>query len=102
MFNKEKLVIVIFCILCLLMVMALIFGLTYSRFLGESKKQELDTKELIIYNYTQNKQLLKTECYSIDAEDNDTYLEIYAYMEENAYQYYVVYKRGDDIGYIFR
>ena len=100
MSNKTKLI--IFYILCILILIALIYSLTSCRPLSESEKQELNTKELIVYNYTKDKQLLKTRCYSIDVEDTDAYLEIYAYMEDDAYQYYLVYKQGDDIGYTFR
>lgn len=99
MFDKKKLV--IFYILCLIIVIILIFGLTSCRTLNESEKQELDTKELIVYNHTKNKELLKTRCYKIYAEDNYVYLEIYAYIEKENYQYYLVYKHGDDIRYTF-
>ena len=101
MSNKTKLI--IFYLVCILIiVLALVaVGLTSCRPLSESEKQELNTKELVVYNYTKDKQLLKTRCYSIDVEDTDTYLEIYAYMEDDAYQYYLVYKQGDDIRYTF-
>lgn len=94
---SQKKRILILCIFCLI-ILSLVFGLMSCRV----NKKETEPKTLVIYNYTKEKQIAKLKCYRIEADDNDEYLEIYAYVDKNIYKYYLIYKKGDNIGYTYK